>query len=148
MHVQGPGARRHAAAVGEELLQRLDELRAAAAVVLVELLDREPVAVAGRLVELEVDQVAVGAELLVGDHAAVGDERAADARGVGGLAHPPPGVATRRGRRSLSPTTSPSSAASGSSAVRSRSPPPRPRDLGSGARARTRSWRESKNARG
>ena len=74
VHVERPSARRHAAAVGEEPLQRLDEPGAAPAVVLDQLLHRLAVAVVRRLVELQVHEVAVGAELLVGDGAPLGHQ--------------------------------------------------------------------------
>ena len=90
--VEVAGAGRNAAARSQEALERLDQLRVAAAVVLDQRVHRLPVAVVGRLVELQVHQVAVGAELLVRDGAAVGRERPPDAGGVRCLAHPPPGA--------------------------------------------------------
>ena len=60
------------AAVGEEPLERVDETGVAAAVVLDQLLHRLAIAVARRLVELQVDEVAVGTELLVRDRASLG----------------------------------------------------------------------------
>ena len=92
VHVERPGGGGDAAAVGEVLLEGLDEAGAAAAVVLGQRLDRLAIAVARRLITLEVDQVAVGAELLVADRAALDDQGAPDPRRVGGLAHPAPGA--------------------------------------------------------
>ena len=87
--VEGAGARRDAAARGEIALERVDEVRVAFAVVVDQRAHGLAVAVARRLVELEVDEVAIGAEALVGDRATGGGERARDPRGVGRLAHAP-----------------------------------------------------------
>jgi hypothetical protein len=65
MDVERPRAGRHAAPIREEPLERLDERGAAPAVVLDQLLDRLPVAVVRRVVELEMHQVLVRAEPLV-----------------------------------------------------------------------------------
>ena len=74
VHVERPGAGRHAVAVGEEPLERLDEPGAASAVVLDQLRHRLAVAVVRRLIGLEVDEVTVGAELLLGHRTAPGLE--------------------------------------------------------------------------
>ena len=65
VHIEGAGAGGDAAPVGEVLLQGLDQPGAAALVVGDQLLDRLVVAVARRVLELKVDEVAIGAELLV-----------------------------------------------------------------------------------
>jgi hypothetical protein len=72
--VESARARGHAAAIGEEALERLDQTRTAPAVVIEQLLDGEPVAVVGGVIHLEVNQVLVGTEALVRDRAAVGNE--------------------------------------------------------------------------
>ena len=73
------------AAPGEVLLQRVEQRGAALAVVREQRLDRGPVTVAGRVVEPQVDEVLVRAELLVAERAAGGAQRARDLGGAGGL---------------------------------------------------------------
>ena len=65
VHVEGAGAGGDAAPVGEELLQGLYQPGAAALVVGDQRLDRLVVAVTRGVLELEVNEVAIGAELLV-----------------------------------------------------------------------------------
>ena len=77
--VERPRARGHAAAIGEEALERLDEARTPPAVVLEQLLDGDPVAVVWGVIHLEVHEVLVGTEPLVGDRTALPHQRAADA---------------------------------------------------------------------
>src|SRR4051812_17241886 len=71
MDEQAPRGRRAAAPVLEVVLERSQQLRAAALVVVDELLDGLAEAVVGRGVEREMDEVAVGAEVGVGERAAV-----------------------------------------------------------------------------
>ena len=146
MHEEGPGSGGDPAAVGEEPLERVDQAGVAPSVVLDQLLHRLPVAVARRLVELEVHQVAVGTELLVGDSAALGHERAADSGRVGGLANPPPGACSAAvDVAQVRPPVPPRGPAARRRPAAAR--PRHPCPSASGASARTRSGRESRNAR-
>src|SRR5215217_3218689 len=74
------------AAPREVLLERVEQRGAALAVVLQQRLDRGPVAVAGRLLQPQVDEVLVRAELLVAERAAGRLQRTRDVRCAGGLA--------------------------------------------------------------
>ena len=104
---QRAGALDHAAALGQIALERVEQRRAPPAVVVDQQVDGGPHPVARRVVGADLDQVAVGAELRVGDRAAVAQQRAADRRGVARLAVGAGGIARARSRSSLTPIAAP-----------------------------------------
>ena len=74
MDEQGPGALDHRAALGQVALERVKQRGAAAAVVGDQLVDGDLHAVPGSVRGGDVDEVAVGADLRVGDRAPLAEQ--------------------------------------------------------------------------